>query len=721
MATTAELQILIRARDEASRAMQGIGGAAGKMGQAVRRGALLGAGALAGVGIAAVKMGADFQTAFAEVTTLFDLPKAQVDELRQGVLDLSGTMGLDAVKTTKALYQAISAGVAPAKALAFIEENAKLAIGGVTDLETAVDLTTTALNAFGLQTEDVARVNDVLFTGVRLGKTTIAELGASLFQVAPIASAMGVSIEQTTAAIAVLTTQGVPTRVAATQIRQAIAELGKEGTIASSAFQELTGETFPAFIEGGGTLVDALELMRQGAEDSDKSLIDMFGSIEAGQAALALTTNESKDFQLALLEVINAGGATDAAFEKMNETFGRQFEILKSQVKVALIEIGLRILPPLTAFLQDRLIPLVQEGIPRAVEAMKAAWEDVEPVVVRFLDAFKLGLDTLQPFVEDLFNFVKDNKPVMITAITAIGVAIVLAFGPVSLAIVAIVGLIAAIGLIRDNWEELRVETERILGEISTIVDDELGFIDEVIIAVIGGIVTFMRENWDEMEAIVFGALDRIKIDIVDQLTFIRDFFRLTHAVWQGDWQTAWDIMGRIVSDRLDFIRQRFETDMRIWQAIFKLGMAVILTVMVESWQLLPARILAAVGDLGKLLYQAGRDLVQGFIDGINSLIGSIPSLTDLIPIPGNFNIPGVPFGAHGGIVTRPTLALLGEAGPEAVVPLSRAPGAEALPGLPQQNITINITVKGDSPGAIAHELEMVALDFGQRLAAEGV
>ena len=126
-----QVDILISARDQASRTMDSI---AGKMRTALPIAGAAGAAAVAGIGVAATKMAADFETAFAEVTTLFDAPKDEIAKLRSGVLELWKRMGVDATEATRALYQAISAGVAPENALAFLNENVKLAVGGVTDL-----------------------------------------------------------------------------------------------------------------------------------------------------------------------------------------------------------------------------------------------------------------------------------------------------------------------------------------------------------------------------------------------------------------------------------------------------------------------------------------------------------------------------------------------------------------------------------------------------------
>jgi hypothetical protein len=108
----------------------------------------------------------------------------------------------------------------------------------------------------------------------------------------------------------------------------------------------------------------------------------------------------------------------------------------------------------------------------------------------------------------------------------------------------------------------------------------------------------------------------------------------------------------------------------------------------------LPGRIAGAIGTIPTIIGRAmarAANAVKDWVGDIVSAILSIPSRVagvgariaskitsgvsgiDLSP---GFNVPGIPFFQHGGIVTRPTLAVIGEAGPEAVVPLGRSMGS---------------------------------------------
>ena len=292
--------IVINIQGDDSNLRKTLKGAAGRVeGFAKKVGALgIKAGAAFGavsgaVAVGGVKAFSDFQTGMNEVLTL--IPEAGAEafgELGDQVKDFSKEFGVLPEKTIPALYQALSAGVPKDNVFEFLEVAQKAAKGGVTDLETAVDGLSSVINAYGGPAMmDMERASDLLFTAVKLGKTDFTQLSNSIFQVAPIASAVGVPFENLTAMFANLTAQGVPTSVAATQMKGALAELAKEGTKADTAFRDLNGVGLQGFLENGGTFEEALMTLKDGADEAGISVLDLFGSVEAGQAILALTAD----------------------------------------------------------------------------------------------------------------------------------------------------------------------------------------------------------------------------------------------------------------------------------------------------------------------------------------------------------------------------------------------------------------------------------------------
>jgi len=109
--------------------------------------------------------------------------------LGDAVGDQSKAFGSMPTETAKGFYQAISAGASSVEqATEAMTAANKLAIGGVTDIETAVDGLTSSMNAYGGEAGSFTDISDSMFTAVKAGKTTIGELANSIGAVAPLAA-----------------------------------------------------------------------------------------------------------------------------------------------------------------------------------------------------------------------------------------------------------------------------------------------------------------------------------------------------------------------------------------------------------------------------------------------------------------------------------------------------------------------------------------------------
>lgn len=322
----------------------------GLMGAGRGMGSLTAAAGAAAIGIGAALAGGaaysllqfgNFEQGMNEIFTLLPgISQQAMDDMTGQVRDFSREFGVLPDQVIPALYQSLSAGIPQGNVFDFLETAQKLARAGVTDLETAVDGLTSTVNAYGQETLSAADASDVMVTAVRLGKTTIGELSDALFQVNPIAASAGVEFGDVAAAMATLTSQGVPTSVAATQIRQALVELSDSGSAVSEVFADLTGQSFRDFIAGGGDLGGALQTLQDYADDTGVSISDLFGSVEAGQAVLALTGDNADTFAANVSEMGDAAGATEEAYGRMAEGVNYWIERLKAWFAVAVIDIG---------------------------------------------------------------------------------------------------------------------------------------------------------------------------------------------------------------------------------------------------------------------------------------------------------------------------------------------------------------------------------------------
>lgn len=281
----------------------------------------------------AAKSSYDFEKEFRknmlEVSTISTQVTDDMTGFMNQVMSITQEIPIKAPEAAKALYSIVSAGHDGADGMKILEVSAKAAVGGLTETETAADAVTTILNAYKMSAEEAGTVSDQLFTTVRLGKTTFGELGASIAQVAPIAAAYGISIDQVLGAVASLTKQGTPTAQAMTQIRAAIQ--GTAGELGDAAFQ-------------GRTFQEALQLINEKAGGSASKMKEMLGTDEGLAATLALTGKNAKSAASDLGELQNSLGATEAAFEKMKDAADNQLTLLANNVQAYLRPLGEKIL-----------------------------------------------------------------------------------------------------------------------------------------------------------------------------------------------------------------------------------------------------------------------------------------------------------------------------------------------------------------------------------------
>lgn len=304
-------------------------------------------------GVSSVQEFQKFESGMAEVFTLLpNLSEDAMGQMEDDILAFSREVGRQTDETIPALYQAISAGVPQENVFDFMKVASDAALGGVTTLETAVDGISSAVNAYGDEVLSAQQASDLMFTAVKGGKTTFEDLSGSLFNVIPTAASLGVEFGNVTAALAAMTAQGTPTSVATTQLRQLLVELSKEGSKAADTFEQLAGQSFVDFIASGGNLQEALQIMEQGAADAGVRLSDMFGSVEAGSAALTLTGQGTQKFTDELNAAATSAGATGEAARTMGETGQQAINQLKAAFEGLKIAIGESLAPTVTSFTQ---------------------------------------------------------------------------------------------------------------------------------------------------------------------------------------------------------------------------------------------------------------------------------------------------------------------------------------------------------------------------------
>jgi len=333
-------------------------------------------------GTASVKIAMDFETSLAKVSTLADESVMSIDEIGDGARKLATEYGVSATQINEALYQAMSASVETGKALEFVGEATKLSKAGFTESAVAVDVLTTAINAYGMSAEDAAHISDVLVNTQNLGKTTVNELAASMGNVIPTAAAYGVNLENLASAYAVMTKQGINTANATTAINGMLTELANNGSDVNGILQDMSGKTFAQLMRDGASLGDVMSMLNEHVNGDTEAFANLWGNIRASKGALAIANAGADEFNKTLDSMVNSAGTVDAAFSKMGGTTQAQFNKMKASIEDAAISVG------------QALIPVVQDimGVVKGLaDAFNGLSEEEQHNIIR-IAAFVAGL-----------------------------------------------------------------------------------------------------------------------------------------------------------------------------------------------------------------------------------------------------------------------------------------------------------------------------------------
>ena len=194
-------------------------------------------------------------------------------------------------------------------------------------------------------------------------------------KVIPIANSVNFGMDELSASYAQLTKNGIATAEAGTYLKQMLSELGKTGSDADKALKEMTGKSFAELKKEGVATADILNMMSQYAEQNDMTLKDMFGSVEAGSAALVLAKGNGQEYNEMLSAMNTSAGATQEAFEKMDATPAEQLKGALNELRNSGVKFGAAFVPVITK---------VSDVLSDAADAFSGLSEEQQENVVKW-------------------------------------------------------------------------------------------------------------------------------------------------------------------------------------------------------------------------------------------------------------------------------------------------------------------------------------------------
>nr|DAY24121.1 MAG TPA: minor tail protein [Caudoviricetes sp.] len=376
------IQIIIKARDQATQEMDRVSAASGKLkkhlepvGSAMK---LVGAGALA-AGVASVKMAGDYEQGlniFKSVSGATAQQMAMVAAKARELGQDASLPGVSARDAANAMTELSKAGLSVNDTLAASKGVMSLAKAGQIDVADAATIAAQALNAFKLKGSDAGKVADVLANGANASATDIRGLSLGLQQSAAVASQFGVSLEDTVTTLGLFANRGMQGSDAGTSLKTMLISLANPSKKASELMHTLGINAYDAsgkFV-GMRQLAQNLQNGLKGLSEEQKqqALATIFGT-DAFRAAAFLADSAGKSYDDMSKAVGRSGAAMDLA-KAQNSGFNGALDNLKSTLETVGTDIGMKLLPPLTKIIKE----LANSGI---IEAFGAALTALTPII----------------------------------------------------------------------------------------------------------------------------------------------------------------------------------------------------------------------------------------------------------------------------------------------------------------------------------------------------
>lgn len=500
---------------------------ASSFGKGIETAAKWGAGivtAAAGAGAGLTKMASDYDDSFAKVKTLLKGSEEEIALYKDRILEASNDTSVGVEEMSEAVYSSLSAGVDQSGVVEFAEKANKLAKGGFTDIQTSVDVMTTALNAYNMESAEAGRVTDVLITTQNLGKTTVSELASSMGKIIPLASAYNVDIENLGASYATLTASGIATAESTTYMKSMFTELSKENTKVAKILKEKTGKAFSELMSDGKSVGDVIDILSESVNGDATAFAGLWSSTEAGAGALAIMNNGAENFNKTLGEMQESAGATDKAFETMQNTLSAKIEKITNSVKNMGISLGEKLVPIVESFVDLVIenIPTIQGLIEKLEPVLKSAFDGIVPTIMELSQS-------LLPSVIDLVNALLPQISDVMTTLSPIISVLIEKLVPVAVKIIEklLPPLVKILDALMPILDVVFALLDPIL-DVLLLLLDPIAVILELAAQVIDVLIKMAQEALEPLKPILDVLIDLFKGSLANALQIVADLIANT-------------------------------------------------------------------------------------------------------------------------------------------------------------------------------------------------
>jgi TP901 family phage tail tape measure protein len=574
-----------------------------KMGPVAQGASMMGGAAMMAFAGKSVQASAEVDKGIHQIMTLMDEGGMSVDKLKERVMDMSVKYGQSADVMSKSMYDVVSAGYKGEDAFKVLETAAKGAAAGNTDVATSGDALTSMLNAYGKSADEVESVNDKLFKTIKLGKTTMGELGGSIGRVASTAASMGVSMEEMLGPIADLTAKGFSTEEAITSVNQAMIGMVAPTAGAAKAAKDLGLE----FTDTNGKLRPMADIM---ADIASKELTPaqmqlIFPNIRASKAVIALSQSHEK-LGKSIEEIANSAGAGSEAFSVMEKNSAFMLEKARAEFFRTMKELG------------DALIPVIAAILPIFTAMLHLFNKMPKPIrmVVGVIGVLVGALAMFAPIIGALVPLLTGGA--LSGAIASLGTVFMAFLGPVGLVIIAIGLLVAAFAF---DWGGIRTKTVAGMKKIFSAITHPIETLKAIIakfgdyfLLLLGpiGAVILAVKHWDKIKKIITDVGVAIKDKFLGGLKVVKEKLGPLSEDVRATLAEKWTQGAEAAKTAIQSIGDRLGIDTASWQGTIDSATGVIHALLEGRFKDAALGVFETLGSLRESVFNTFGQLAPG-------------------------------------------------------------------------------------------------------------
>ena len=567
---------------------------------------------VAGLGTAIIKTGADYEAGMSKVQAISGATAADMAMLGDEAMRMAAQTKFSTSESAEAYQYMAMAGWDAQQMVDGLSGIMLLASASGESLASTSDIVTDALTAFGLKAGNSGRFADVLAAASNSANTNVSMLGESFKYVAPVAGAMGYSVEDVSVALGLMANSGIKASQAGTSLRTAITNMAAPTSNMTAVMEEygisLTDAdgNMLSFAEIMGVLRDRMGGLDEATQAAAAS--QLFGK-EAMSGMLAIINAAPEDFNKLTEAINNSSGTTEEMAAIMNDNAAGAMAMLSSAINVLFTNLSEFLIPAFTEIVRKATEVVnwfnqLDAGTQQLILTIAGIAAVVGPVLI-VVGKIVSAIGTIASGIGGLIGVIGKAG----TAVK--GLFAILAANPIAAVIAAVAALAAGIVVLWNTNEDFR---------------NAVGAIWEAIKGFFVGAWEAIKAAWESAGEFFGGIIDGIKGAFEGIGEFLGGLFTAAWEAVKGAWEAAVDFFSGVwagiqgvfsaVADVLGgFFSAAWEAVTAIWSAA--------VSFFTEIGNGIQSVFEAVTGFLGDV-FSAAWDAVSGVWEAATGFFGGI-------------------------------------------------------------------------------------------------